>query len=41
MGQRVIGPELARRLVKEWLGYEFDTTSHSVHNLVEIEEYEK
>lgn len=41
MGQRVIGPELARRLVKEWIGYEFDTTSHSVHNLAEIEEYEK
>lgn len=41
MGQRVIGPELARRLVKEWLGYEFDTSSHSVHNLAEIEEYEK
>lgn len=41
MGQRVIGPELARRLVKEWIGYEFDTTSHSAHNLAEIEEYEK
>jgi ribose 5-phosphate isomerase B len=24
LGQRVIGQELARRLVKEWLGYEFD-----------------
>jgi ribose 5-phosphate isomerase B len=41
MGQRVIGPELARRLVKEWVGYEFDTTSHSVHNLAEIDEYEQ
>ncbi len=41
MGQRVIGPELAKRLVHEWIGYEFDTTSHSVHNLNEIEEYEK
>ena len=41
MGQRVIGPELARRLVKEWVGYEFDTTSHSVHNIAEIEEYEQ
>jgi len=41
MGQRVIGPEVAKRLVKEWLGYEFDTTSHSVHNLAEIEAYEK
>lgn len=41
MGQRVIGPELARRLAKEWIGYEFDTSSHSVHNLAEIEEYQK
>jgi ribose 5-phosphate isomerase B len=41
MGQRVIGPELARRLIKEWVGYEFDTTSHSVHNLAEIDEYEQ
>lgn len=40
MGQRVIGSELVRRLVKEWVGYEFDTTSHSVHNLAEIEENE-
>lgn len=24
LGQRVIGVELARRLVKEWLGYKFD-----------------
>lgn len=24
LGQRVIGIELARRLVKEWLGYKFD-----------------
>lgn len=41
MGQRVIGPELAKRLVKEWIGYEFDTASHSVRNLTEIEEYDK
>ena len=27
LGQRVIGIELARRLVKEWLGYEFDPVS--------------
>lgn len=25
LGQRVIGIELARRLVKEWLSYTFDT----------------
>ena len=28
-GQRVIGIELARRLAREWLGYEFDPTSAS------------
>lgn len=29
MGERVIGLELARRLVKEWLGYVFDEKSAS------------
>lgn len=29
LGQRVIGLELARRLVKEWLGYEFDRVSRT------------
>lgn len=29
LGQRVIGPELARRLVREWLDYEFDPASPS------------
>jgi len=29
LGQRVVGPELARRLVREWLGYEFDPASAS------------
>lgn len=27
MGERVIGIELARRLAKEWLGYEHDAAS--------------
>lgn len=27
LGARVIGVELARRLVKEWLGYQFDPVS--------------
>jgi ribose 5-phosphate isomerase B len=27
LGQRVVGVELARRLVKEWVGYRFDTVS--------------
>lgn len=33
LGQRVIGRELARRLAKEFLGYEFDPTSHSKANV--------
>jgi ribose 5-phosphate isomerase B len=27
IGQRVVGRELARRLVKEWIGYRFDPVS--------------
>jgi ribose 5-phosphate isomerase B len=27
LGQRVVGIELARRLVREWVGYKFDTVS--------------
>jgi len=30
LGQRVIGLELARRLVKEWLGYRFDPVSEEL-----------
>jgi ribose 5-phosphate isomerase B len=41
LGQRVIGPELARRLVKEWLGYEFDSTSPSNEKVVVITRYEE
>ena len=33
MGQRVIGLELARRLAREWLGYEFNPASHSAANI--------
>ncbi|NRG42962.1 ribose-5-phosphate isomerase [Rathayibacter sp. VKM Ac-2804] len=40
MGQRVVGIELARRLAKEWLGYEFDTSSASAEKVRVIEEYE-
>lgn len=40
MGQRVIGLELARRLVREWLGYTFDYKSASAGKLKEIERYE-
>lgn len=41
MGQRVVGIELARRLAKEWLTYEFDTKSASAAKVEEIEAYEK
>ncbi|MET0195876.1 MAG: ribose-5-phosphate isomerase [Rhodococcus fascians] len=40
MGQRVIGIELARRLVREWLGYTFDPTSASAAKVAAIGEYE-
>jgi ribose 5-phosphate isomerase B len=40
MGQRVIGLQLARRLAKEWLTYEFDPSSHSQANVEEMEAYE-
>jgi ribose 5-phosphate isomerase B len=40
MGQRVVGIELARRLAKEWLTYEFDTTSASADKVKIIDKYE-
>jgi ribose 5-phosphate isomerase B len=40
MGQRVIGLELARRLAKEWLGYEFDPSSPSNEKVAVITAYE-
>lgn len=40
MGQRVIGIELARRLVREWLGYRFDPSSASAEKVAVIGEYE-
>jgi ribose 5-phosphate isomerase B len=40
MGQRVVGIELARRNVAEWLTYEFDTTSASGEKVAEISAYE-
>jgi ribose 5-phosphate isomerase B len=39
-GQRVIGLELARRLAREWLGYEFDTNSASAAKVAILDEYE-
>lgn len=40
MGQRVVGIELARRLVREWLTYRFDETSASAEKVAVIERYE-
>ncbi len=40
LGQRVIGIELARRLVREWLGYEFDSASASAEKVAVITDYE-
>ncbi len=40
MGQRVVGIELARRLVREWLGYRFDPASASAEKVAVIGEYE-
>jgi ribose 5-phosphate isomerase B len=40
LGQRVIGIELARRLVREWLGYMFDTSSPSAEKVDAIHSYE-
>lgn len=41
LGQRVIGLELARRLVREWLGYEFDPTSASAPKVAAIASYDE
>ena len=40
MGQRVIGLELARRLVREWLSYEFDESSSSAEKVAVLSDYE-
>lgn len=39
-GQRVIGLEVARRLTREWLGYEFDPASASAAKVDAIKSYE-
>jgi ribose 5-phosphate isomerase B len=39
-GQRIIGSELARRLVKDWLGYTFDPHSASAAKVAAIAEYD-
>ncbi|WP_194396631.1 ribose-5-phosphate isomerase [Microbacterium atlanticum] len=40
MGQRVVGIELARRLVREWLTYRFETTSASADKVAVIDQFE-
>ncbi len=40
MGQRVIGLELARRLLREWLDYRFDESSASASKLQVLTDYE-
>ena len=41
LGARVIGIELARRLVKEWVGYRFDNMSASSKKVDVISMYER
>jgi ribose 5-phosphate isomerase B len=41
LGARVVGPELAKRLVNEWLGYEFDPRSASAEKVAVISEFEE
>jgi len=39
-GQRVIGLELARKLLREWLSYTFDENSSSAPKVAAISSYE-
>lgn len=39
-GQRVVGLELARRLAREWLGYEFDEECSSAEKVAVLNDYE-
>lgn len=41
LGQRVVGLELARRLVREWLGYEFDPGSASAAKVARIDDLDR
>ena len=41
MGQRVVGEEVARKLVKDWVVYRFDKSSSSAKKVAVIEEYER
>lgn len=41
MGERVVGMELARRLAREWVGYQFDPESASAAKVEAINEHER
>lgn len=41
LGQRVVGLELARRLAREWLQYEFDDSSPSAAKVGLLDDYEQ
>lgn len=41
MGQRVIGIELAKRLVSEWIGYVFDVNSPSAKKVQVLTDFEE
>ncbi|MGI9253556.1 MAG: ribose-5-phosphate isomerase [Thermomicrobiales bacterium] len=40
LGARVVGPELAKKLVSEWVGLEFDESSASAEKVAIISDYE-
>lgn len=41
LGGRVIGPELAKKIVEDWLGYEFDPESPSAEKIAHITAFEQ
>ena len=41
MGGRVIGPELAKKIVGEWLGHAFDPQSASADKVAHITDFER
>lgn len=41
LGERVVAPEAASRIVDQWLGYEFDTSSPSAAKVRIITDYEE
>ncbi len=41
LGERVIAPELADRIVKQWLDYEFDPSSPSAAKVQVLTDYEE